>query len=61
MPSYDYQCRDCNTRISVTRSISEKDPGYSCEKCSQPMTRSYSVGAIKFNGSGFYRTDNASR
>lgn len=57
MPAYEYQCKSCEGHISVTRSISDPDPGYACEACNLPMIKVYSIGAITFNGSGFYRTD----
>lgn len=60
MPAYEYQCKSCEGHISVTRSISDPDPGYTCNACNLPMTKVYSIGAITFNGSGFYRTDKGS-
>jgi putative FmdB family regulatory protein len=57
MPAYEYQCKSCEGYISVTRSISDPDPGYVCNTCNLPMTKVYSIGAVTFNGSGFYRTD----
>jgi len=43
--------------MSVTRSMSDPDPGYLCKECDLLMIRVFSVGAVTFNGSGFYRTD----
>jgi putative FmdB family regulatory protein len=57
MPSYNYKCPECETVLTVTRSIMESDPGYDCGTCNIAMTRVYSVGAIQFNGSGFYSKD----
>ena len=57
MPSYQYVCKSCNTSISVIRNISEDDPGYACHSCKMPMSRVYSIGAVTFNGSGFYSKD----
>jgi putative FmdB family regulatory protein len=57
MPSYDYKCKDCKTVISIIRSFDESDPGYECKTCGSSLIRVYSVGAIKFNGSGFYSKD----
>jgi predicted nucleic acid-binding Zn ribbon protein len=28
-----------------------------CPDCGLPMKRSYTFGAVTFNGSGFYKTD----
>ena len=57
MPSYNYKCSQCEAVLTVNRSIMESDPGYSCSTCNIAMTRVYSVGAITFNGSGFYSKD----
>lgn len=57
MATYEYQCIECETKLAVTRSISEKDPGYFCEACGNRMNRLYSMGNPVFKGSGFYRTD----
>jgi len=57
MPSYNYKCSQCEAVLTVNRSIMESDPGYSCGTCNIAMTRVYSVGAITFNGSGFYSKD----
>ena len=60
MPVYEYKCvfDDSHPLLSVTRSISEPDPGYSCSKCDSDMTRHFSSFGIQFKGSGFYKTDN---
>jgi putative FmdB family regulatory protein len=57
MPTYEYACHNCGSSMSVVRSIAESDPGYQCENCNQAMTKVYSIGAITFNGSGFYSKD----
>ena len=57
MPSYNYKCSQCEAVLTVTRSIMESDPGYSCGTCNIAMTRVYAVGAVTFNGSGFYSKD----
>lgn len=58
MAVYEYKCASCNESITITRGISESDPGYECESCKLPLTRIYSNSiGITFKGSGFYRTD----
>lgn len=57
MPSYNYKCPQCEAVLTVVRSMMESDPGYTCDACNIAMTRVYSVGAITFNGSGFYSKD----
>jgi putative FmdB family regulatory protein len=60
MPVYEYKCSedDSHPLLSVTRSISEDDPGYTCAKCKAGMTRHFSPFGIQFKGNGFYKTDN---
>lgn len=61
MPVYEYKCSedDSHALLSVTRSISEDDPGYRCEECDAKMIRTFSSFGIQFKGNGFYKTDNA--
>jgi putative FmdB family regulatory protein len=60
MPVYEYKCSedDAHATLSVTRSISENDPGYTCEECNAAMTRFFTSFGIQFKGNGFYKTDN---
>jgi putative FmdB family regulatory protein len=57
MPSYEYKCPQCDKRLVVTRSVNEIDPGYECDTCKIVLTKVYSIGAVTFNGSGFYSKD----
>ena len=57
MPIYEYECQSCIQKITVSRSINEDDPGYNCDTCKKELTRVYSLGAVTFNGSGFYSKD----
>jgi putative FmdB family regulatory protein len=60
MPIYEYKCSqdEAHAPLSVTRSISEDDPGYLCEDCMAQMIRHFSPFGIQFKGNGFYKTDN---
>ena len=58
MPAYEYSCLTCDKTYSFTRSMSDPDPGYSCETCGYNLIRVYSNVGVTFNGSGFYKTDN---
>jgi putative FmdB family regulatory protein len=60
MPVYEYKCGqdDAHPLMSITRSISEDDPGYSCAQCGGEMIRHFSSFGIQFKGNGFYKTDN---
>ena len=60
MPLYEYQCTQCGERKEVLQKFS--DPPYShCPKCSGAMKKLLSSPAIQFKGSGFYKTDYASK
>jgi putative FmdB family regulatory protein len=57
MPIYEYECPNCNVKSTFVRGISELDPGYKCDACNLDLARVYSLGAVTFNGGGFYSTD----
>ncbi len=57
MPTYEYVCKECETKLSEIRSIHDPSPEHLCEKCGQKMNQVISLGGIKFNGSGFYSKD----
>jgi putative FmdB family regulatory protein len=57
MPIYEYECPNCNVKSTFVRGISDLDPGYKCDACNLDLTRVYSLGAVTFNGSGFYSKD----
>lgn len=59
MAVYEYGCPKCYNNETITRSITESDPGYLCKTCNVGLVRVYyghGVGVI-FNGSGFYSKD----
>lgn len=65
MPVYQYRC-DCEMSTALEdnvhdfeRSIVEDEPVYPCPYCGEKMVRVYSSFGIKFNGTGFYKTDNS--
>jgi putative FmdB family regulatory protein len=60
MPLYEYQCTNCNERIEILQRMS--DPPFDlCPKCGGEMKKLMSSPAIQFKGSGFYKTDYASK
>ena len=60
MPLYEYQCTNCSERVEIIQRVS--DPPYShCPKCGGEMKKLFSAPAIQFKGSGFYKTDYASK
>jgi putative FmdB family regulatory protein len=60
MPLYEYQCQACGERHEVIQKLN--DPPYEhCPKCGGDMKKLLSAPAIQFKGSGFYKTDYASK
>lgn len=60
MPLYEYECQKCGERVEIIQKIS--DPPYEhCPKCGGDMKKLFSAPAIQFKGSGFYKTDYASK
>ena len=59
MPTYEYNCVDCNINKEIPKPITQCDTIELCEKCGNAMNKVYSSFGIQFKGSGFYKTDNA--
>lgn len=60
MPLYEYQCKQCAERVEIIQRVS--DPPYTrCPKCGGQMRKLISSPAIQFKGSGFHKTDYASK
>ena len=43
MPSYQYECKQCNVQYTKFRSIKEDDPGYNCDTCGSALTRWFGI------------------
>ncbi len=57
MPTYEYQCLDCNRKVEYFQSMKEA-PRTVCPRCGGRLVRLVSSGAgLIFKGSGFYVTD----
>lgn len=57
MPTYEYQCQACQSRMEFFQSIKEQ-PKTECPLCHGELKRLVSSGAgVIFKGSGFYETD----
>ena len=58
MPTYDYQCDNCDHTMEAFQSITAK-PLKKCPECSKlRLKRLIGTGAgLIFKGSGFYQTD----
>jgi putative FmdB family regulatory protein len=60
MPLYEYLCSQCGERSEILQKLS--GPPYThCPKCGGEMRKLISSPAIQFKGSGFYKTDYASK
>jgi putative FmdB family regulatory protein len=57
MALYEYKCKECESTVTVSRSISEPEVAVFCVSCKSPLSRVYSSVGVTFNGSGFYSTD----
>jgi len=61
MPTYQYECRDCNMTFEAYNSINNRDSAH-CPTCGKTARRLLSPGAgFLFKGSGFYITDYRSK
>lgn len=56
MPTYQYQCLNCEHRFEIKQSFSAK-PIAVCPICHGVAHRLFSAVPILFKGSGFYITD----
>jgi putative FmdB family regulatory protein len=57
MPTYEYECIECQSHFEVFQNISE-EPVKTCQSCGGKVRRVINGGAgIIFRGSGFYVTD----
>jgi putative FmdB family regulatory protein len=60
MPLYEYQCAKCGERTEIIRKFADP-PHTHCPKCGGEVRKLISSPAIQFKGSGFYKTDYASK
>lgn len=60
MPLYEYKCDKCGKRVEILQRVSDK-PYAHCPNCGGDMKKLFSSPAIQFKGSGFYKTDYASK
>ena len=61
MPRYEYTCPGDGEVIIIERSIHDDDPGYDCPICGTDLERVYEAPPVRFEGVGFYSTDNPKR
>jgi putative FmdB family regulatory protein len=60
MPTYQYACTACDHAFEAFQSFSEA-PLTECPQCKAELRKVYSTVGIVFKGSGFYKTDSASK
>lgn len=56
MAHYDYRCTSCKSVFEVEHGMTEH-PSITCPTCGAPAEKVFSASGIKFEGSGFYNTD----
>jgi putative FmdB family regulatory protein len=59
MPTYEYVCRECETRHEVVQSIRD-DALEHCPDCGGSLRKVFGNIGIVLKGSGFYRNDSRS-
>ena len=53
MPTYEYRCNKCMSKIVLSRNVDERDEEVECP-CGHKSSRMYTTVGIQFKGSGFY-------
>ena len=56
MARYDYRCGSCGKVFEVEHGMTEH-PDIVCPECGGATERVFNASGIKFEGSGFYNTD----
>lgn len=58
MPTYEYTCKQCNTKLEILQKITDQ-PIQNCPECKSASLQRGPGGGIglQFKGSGFYITD----
>lgn len=56
MPTYSYQCTECDDRFDIVQAFTD-DALTTCERCAGRLRKRFNSVGVVFKGSGFYRTD----
>ncbi len=56
MARYDYRCSGCGKVFEVEHGMTER-PDVACPDCGAAAEKVFNASGIKFEGSGFYNTD----
>lgn len=60
MPTYQYACNACNHEFEALQSFSDASLT-ECPQCKGEIRKVYSAVGVVFKGTGFYRTDSATK
>lgn len=60
MPTYSYVCKNCGHGLEVQQSFND-EPLKVCPECKGELRKQFGNLGVSFKGSGFYRTDSASK
>lgn len=53
MPTFSYKCLTCSLKITVIRSIKDKESFPVCVNCATETIRDYETPAVTFKGTGW--------
>lgn len=56
MPTYSYQCTECDDRFDIVQAFTD-DALTTCKHCAGRLRKRFNSVGVVFKGSGFYRTD----
>ena len=56
MPTYEYECEDCEHRFDIRQGINDL-PLEECPECGGTINRVIHASPVHFKGGGFYTTD----
>ena len=59
MPTYEYECSQCERRHEVFQNFSD-DPLVECQDCSGKLSKVFHPAGVIFKGGGWYVTDSRS-
>lgn len=60
MPIYEYHCKHCEKGFDVFKKISDS-ADEKCPECHKKMTKLVSAAGFQLKGTGWYKTDYASK
>lgn len=58
MPTYLYECKTCEQKVSVSRAITDQEIPPICIECAKPMLKQYGLTGINFKGTGWGKDKN---